>query len=111
MELPKPEDVRNLMGSVSHRVQTIVEEVVKLAMEYGIHGRSLVSGQYSFQVTRISEIWFVYVKAYDGDPKEITRARLDEKIIFLEHSDEFVKEYRERIISVYDQLRKLAEKK
>jgi hypothetical protein len=110
MELPDPEDVKGLMSAMSYKVQCIVDEVVKLAADYGVHGRTIVFGEFSFQVTRISEKWSVYITSSNWT-RDLTGAKLDEKLLFLEHSDEFVKDYRDRIVALYGQLRKLAQKR
>lgn len=110
MELPKPEEVKTLMTAMSDRVQSIVEELVSLALDYGVHGKPMAFGEFSFQLTRVTRIadkWAVYVTANAGEPKDVMFTRIDEKLLFLEHSPEFVKAYHQRIVEVYDRLRSL----
>jgi hypothetical protein len=109
MELPTPEDVKDLMTAMSVRVEGIVVGLILLATAYGVHGRSLTYGEFSFQVTRIQEKWSVYIFS-SGGPKDLLGARIDEKLLFLEHSKEFKKDYEERIVSLYQQLRKISPK-
>lgn len=111
MTLPDPAEVKELMSAMSSRVAAVVADLVELATTYGVHGRTLTLGDFSFQLTRISERWSVYVTSTSGGPRELLGSRIDEKLLFLEHAGEFEKNYRERIVSLYEQLRKLTQKR
>lgn len=106
--LPDPDDVKGLMSAMSYRVSQIVGELVQLAVTYGIHGQPLTFGQFTFQLTRVTEKWSVYISSDGGPPRDLLGTRLDEKLLFLECAEEFDKAYQARIISLYDRLRTLA---
>jgi hypothetical protein len=107
--LPDPAKVRRLMSQMSDKVADIVARMVALAIEYGVHGRIQAYGLFLFQLTRINERWSVYITASSGHPRELPGARIDEKLLFLEHAEEFEADYSRRILDVYEKLKKTVE--
>jgi hypothetical protein len=109
-KLPDPDEVKRLMSAMSDKVAATVARMVALAVEYGVHGRIRAYGEFSFQLTRINERWSVYISSSSGSSREISTSRIDEKLLFLEHAEEFEVDYTKRILDVYGKLKKVTDK-
>lgn len=110
MTLPDPTDVKRLMSVMSDKVSDVVVRLRVLAAEYGVHGRILTYGEFSFQLTRINERWSVYISSASGPLRDLEGSKLDEKLLFLEHVEEFEEDYLKRIRDLYGKLKKMADK-
>lgn len=111
MNLPDPETMKALMTDMSSRVQGIIDRLTQMAVTYGVHGKPMFPGGCSigFWLTRISERWSVYVSGPEvlGVWVDLSGAKLDMKLQFLEHAAAFEKEYADRIAQMYDKLVRL----
>lgn len=107
--LPDPAELKRLMTAASTRLDDVITKLRMLAAEYGVHGRVFTHGQYSFQLTRVNERWSIYIVQSSSPARDLQGSKLDEKLLFLEKADEFEAEYAQRILEVYEKLKKMVE--
>lgn len=104
--LPDPDEISRLMGLVASRVTEILVRMRLLAIKYGVHGWILTTGGFEFQLTRVNEKWSIYLSSQTMTKRDLEYAKMDEKILFLEHAETFESDYSKRILELYGKLKK-----